>query len=88
MQKVKAHLEGSWLRYRGQTQKWYLIEFLGDDGEIDLSHHGHPEFSEYAWLPLGELPQGVVDFKRGVYTQVACHFAPEIARRVAGHVRA
>jgi 8-oxo-dGTP pyrophosphatase MutT (NUDIX family) len=63
-------------------QKWYLLEYLGDELEIDLSCHGHPEFSEYSWLPLESLPAGVVDFKRGVYQEVARHFAPEIARRV------
>ena len=83
-------------------QKWFLLEFLGDDSEIDIScqssgggqgaphghhqqqhHHHHPEFSEFSWQPLEALPGGVVDFKQGVYRQVARHFAPEIARRVA-----
>lgn len=63
-------------------QKWYLLEYRGDESEIDLSCHGHPEFSQYSWAALESLPDGVVDFKQGVYRQVARHFAPEIARRV------
>ncbi|KAI3437744.1 hypothetical protein D9Q98_000192 [Chlorella vulgaris] len=81
--KVKAQLPGSFLRYRGQAQKWYLLEYVGDESEIDLACHGHPEFSEFAWMPLELLPAGVVEFKQEVYQQVARHFAPEIARRVA-----
>lgn len=80
--KVKAQMPGSFLRYRGQTQKWYLLEYRGDESEIDLSCHGHPEFSQYSWAALESLPDGVVDIKQGVYRQVARHFAPEIARRV------
>ncbi|KAL4424880.1 hypothetical protein ABPG77_002103 [Micractinium sp. CCAP 211/92] len=80
--KVKSmQCSRSLLRYRGQTQKWFLLEFLGDDSEIDLSCHGHPEFSEYTWAPLDALPDSVVDFKRPVYAQVARHFGPEIERR-------
>jgi hypothetical protein len=76
-------------------QKWFLLEFLGDDSEIDIScqspgHHAgghHPEFSAFSWQPLESLPGGVVDFKQGVYRQVARHFAPEIARRVSAFAR-
>jgi hypothetical protein len=66
-----------------KLQKWYLLEYVGDESEIDLACHGHPEFSEFAWMPLERLPEGVVEFKQEVYQQVARHFAPEIARRVA-----
>lgn len=48
--------------------------------EIDLSHGGKPEFTEYTWLPIGQLPAEVVHFKRGVYEQVAREFEPRIAR--------
>ena len=84
--RVRAeHQAGSWLRYRGQTQKWYLIEYEGDDdSEIDLGGAAvAAEFSEYAWTPLSQLPEEVVEFKRDVYRQVARHFGPEIQRRCA-----
>lgn len=78
---------GSILKYRGQTQKWFLLEFSGSDSEIDIAGCSHPEFSEYGWRPLESLPHGVVHFKHGVYQQVAAHFAPEIARRCGAHAR-
>ncbi len=65
--------------YRGQTQKWLLLEFTGADAEVDLAAGGQPEFSEWSWKPLDELPRSVVAFKRGVYASVARAFCPRIA---------
>lgn len=70
--------EMCWHRYKGQTQKWLLLEFMGCDEDIDLSCHGVPEFVEWQWMRLEELPRSVVHFKREVYEHVARHFAPRI----------
>jgi putative (di)nucleoside polyphosphate hydrolase len=53
-------------RFRGQTQKWFAMRFLGDDSEIDLTGE-HQEFSEWKWLPMLEIPSVGVDFKRENY---------------------
>ena len=83
--KVRAHVTGEWVRYRGQTQKWVLLRFTGSDAEIDIAcPHGTPEFSEWRWMHLEELPAAVVDFKRGVYESVASHFVPRIRRLIGG----
>jgi putative (di)nucleoside polyphosphate hydrolase len=77
--KTRATLTGPWLRFRGQTQKWFLLEFHGADGEVDLMGcHGSPEFSEWQWMPLNDLPHRVVEFKQAVYHEVARHFGPRI----------
>ena len=70
--------ETCWHRYKGQTQKWLLLEFMGCDEDIDLSCHGVPEFVEWRWMRLEELPRSVVHFKREVYEHVARHFVPRI----------
>ena len=65
-------------RYRGQKQKWYALRFTGDDGEIDVEHPagGHePEFVEWRWEELQNLPELVVPFKRKVYQRVVAEFA-------------
>lgn len=81
---VRAQMHGPWLRYRGQTQKWFLVQYLGeDDSEIDLGCHGEPEFSEYQWMRLEQLPGRVVSFKQHVYQEVHRHFAPRIQQLVA-----
>ena len=65
-------------KYRGQKQKWYALRFTGDDSEIDIEHPagGHkPEFVEWRWEELQNLPELVVPFKRQVYERVVAEFA-------------
>jgi putative (di)nucleoside polyphosphate hydrolase len=65
-------------KYRGQTQKWYALRFTGSDREIDIAHPagGHePEFVEWRWEPLQNLPDLVVPFKRRIYERVVKEFA-------------
>jgi len=64
-------------KYRGQKQKWYAFRFTGDDGEIDIAHPagGHePEFVEWRWVDMRELPDLVVPFKRQTYERVVREF--------------
>ncbi len=72
---------GRWRgRYRGQTQKWFLMRFEGEDSEIDIERPaggGHaPEFDAWRWEVLEALPNLVVPFKRRVYEGVVAAFAP------------
>jgi putative (di)nucleoside polyphosphate hydrolase len=65
-------------KYRGQTQKWYALRFTGEENEIDIAHPagGHePEFVQWRWAPLQNLPDLVVPFKRPVYERVVKEFA-------------
>ena len=65
-------------KYRGQTQKWFAFRFDGEDGEIQIDPPpgGHEaEFDEWAWLPMAELPELIVPFKRKVYDEVVAAFA-------------
>lgn len=61
-------------KYRGQTQRWFALRFLGDDSDIDLTVH-KPEFAEWRWVPLPDLPKLVVPFKRPIYERVIEEFA-------------
>ena len=64
-------------RWRGQRQKWFLMRFTGEDSEIDIAHPcgGHePEFVEWRWVEMPELPDLVVPFKRQVYVRVIAEF--------------
>jgi putative (di)nucleoside polyphosphate hydrolase len=65
-------------RYRGQKQKWYAFRFVGGESEIDIAHPagGHePEFVEWRWELMENLPNLVVPFKRKVYEQVVREFS-------------
>jgi putative (di)nucleoside polyphosphate hydrolase len=67
-------------KYRGQTQKWFLFRFEGDEAEIDVHRPGggahNPEFADWRWERWEALPDLVVPFKRDVYAQVVAWFAP------------
>jgi len=62
-------------RFRGQTQKWFALRFLGRDTDIALDRDDHPEFAAWRWARLSDLPALVVTFKRPVYEAVAREFA-------------
>lgn len=62
-------------RYRGQSQKWLALRFLGDEAEIRLET-AHPEFDAWRWADPAELPALAVPFKRAVYLSVVDEFRP------------
>ncbi len=60
-------------RYLGQTQKWLLYRFEGDDDAINLTKHT-PEFMEWRWLSEDQLLELIVVFKRDLYASVFDEF--------------
>ena len=56
-------------KYRGQKQKWFVVRFLGSDSEIKLQTI-NPEFIEWQWLDIENLPKVIVDFKKKVYEKL------------------
>jgi len=71
-------------RYRGQTQKYFLLRFTGDDAQINLSPAGHvAEFDAWEWVSIGDAPARVAPFKRHVYESVAEEFGDTI-RKLCG----
>ncbi|WP_298283688.1 RNA pyrophosphohydrolase [Acidocella sp.] len=74
---LPPHLLGvAWQgKYRGQEQKWFALRFTGQDSDIDLEADSHPEFTEFKWVALAELPALAVGFKRPIYETLARDFA-------------
>jgi putative (di)nucleoside polyphosphate hydrolase len=70
-------------KYRGQAQKWFAARFLGTDAEIDLAKHHDPEFSEWKWAPLEQLPELIVGFKRDLYAALVAELGPKVKEAVA-----
>ena len=56
-------------RFKGQTQKWYIMRFLGNNNEINLKTK-HPEFLEWKWINVQNITDKVVDFKLHVYEKI------------------
>ena len=56
-------------KYKGQTQKWFVMRFIGEDSEININTK-HPEFLEWKWVELNEITKLVVNFKLDLYQEV------------------
>ena len=56
-------------KFRGQKQKWFIVRFTGNESEINLKTK-HPEFIEWKWIEMDELPRVIVDFKKDVYEKL------------------
>lgn len=69
-------------RYRGQTQRWFALRFLGADTDIRLDADPHPEFDAWRWAGLGELVDLAPGFKRPIYAALVLSFGP-LARSIA-----
>jgi putative (di)nucleoside polyphosphate hydrolase len=56
-------------RFKGQKQKWVLMQFYGNDGQINIAT-AHAEFSKWKWSSPHDLVAEIVPFKRQVYAAV------------------
>lgn len=74
---LPPHLVGVALggRFRGQTQRWFALRFVGEDADIRLDVDPHPEFDAWRWASLAKLPEMAVGFKRAIYEVLAVSFA-------------
>lgn len=73
-----------WLRYRlpkrlirhnskpvciGQKQVWFMLRLLADEGEVRFDTTAQPEFDHWRWVDYWHPVEGVVHFKREVYSR-------------------
>jgi len=56
-------------KFKGQTQKWFIMRFLGEDSEINLKTK-YPEFLEWKWINFENITDKVVEFKLHVYEKI------------------
>jgi len=56
-------------KYRGQTQKWFIMRFLGKNEEINIKTK-NPEFLDWQWINSSELPNISVNFKTNIYKRL------------------
>ena len=56
-------------KFRGQKQKWFIAKFTGSENEINLNT-SHPEFIEWKWIEMDDLPKVIVNFKKKVYDEL------------------
>jgi len=56
-------------RFKGQTQKWFIMRFIGNESEINIKTI-NPEFLDWKWVDLEDLPKIAVNFKLDVYKRL------------------
>jgi putative (di)nucleoside polyphosphate hydrolase len=66
-------------RYRGQKQRWFALQVLGEDSDIDVAT-AHPEFDAWQWVELDDVPGLVIPFKRDTYRAVVSEFRELLGR--------
>lgn len=54
---------------QGQIQKWFVMQFLGTDSDIDIATP-QPEFDAWKWVSPKDVLSLIVPFKRRVYSEV------------------
>jgi putative (di)nucleoside polyphosphate hydrolase len=60
-------------RFRGQTQRWIALRFLGVDADVNIATD-HPEFRRWTWMAPDRLIDSIVPFKRDTYARVLDEF--------------
>lgn len=80
----------NWLRYKlpkrlvrwdtkpvciGQKQKWFLLQLMCNEADINMQRSGTPEFDGWRWVSFWYPVRQVVSFKRDVYRRVMKEFS-------------
>ena len=60
-------------KFLGQKQRWYLVEFFGDEAAINVATE-EAEFSEWKWISQFEISSAIVSFKKDLYQDIINEF--------------
>lgn len=61
-------------RYIGQKQKWYLLDFVGFDSDIDIFASHPSEFCAWRWEIPAEVLNLAIYFKKDLYRKILQEF--------------
>jgi len=56
-------------KFKGQVQKWFVVRFIGNESEININTK-NPEFLDWKWIDVNDLPKIAVKFKLNVYKNI------------------
>lgn len=59
----------------GQKQKWFLLEMLGQDQDVNVAQSAKPEFDQWRWVSYYYPISQIVEFKREVYRRALLQLA-------------
>ena len=61
-------------KYRGQNQKWFAMKYLGEDDETQPQSVKKPEFDDWKWVDIEDLPRVAIKFKQDIYRSISVEF--------------
>ncbi len=64
--------------FKGQKQKWYLLQLKCADSDVCVSAGDKPEFDHWRWVSYWYPAAQVVDFKQSVYRRALKELAPHL----------
>src|SRR3546814_13223734 len=62
-------------KYRGQRQHWFLMRFMGADGDVNI-HTDHQEFRAWKWAELDEIENLNASLHPALYRGLVTQFVP------------
>lgn len=84
------YVSKQWLRYKlpkrllrydskpmciGQKQRWYLLQLISDEKNINMQSNNSPEFDGWRWVSFWYPVRQVVSFKKDVYRKAMKEFS-------------
>ena len=63
--------------FKGQKQRWFLLELHAGDENIHFANMRQPEFSSWRWCGYWSAIYYAVDFKREVYRDALLELLPQ-----------
>ena len=60
-------------KFVGQKQKWFLLEYFGEDKNINIQTE-KPEFKKWNWASKEKMLRLIVPFKRKLYKKIVNEF--------------
>lgn len=74
--------EGSGPVCIGQKQRWFLLQLVCDESQINLKATKSPEFDGWRWVSFWYPVRQVVSFKRDVYRKAMKEFAQVLQNNI------
>ena len=62
-------------KYDGAMQKWFLLELIGTNEDVDLNAVNHAEFDAWKWADKSTAINSVIRFKKAVYESIFSEFS-------------
>ncbi|MEM7220763.1 MAG: RNA pyrophosphohydrolase [Pseudomonadota bacterium] len=74
---------GGQVAFKGQKQKWFLLQLTGEERNIRFDCGKKAEFDGYTWVSYWYPVNQVIDFKRDVYRRALLQLATHLPHAAA-----